>query len=160
MSSRFSTSRVSRSSDSSAVASSSSRSASLNSTSWLRRLSTAALAEASGVRRSWLTADEQGGAQPVGLGERPDGGGLLGEPLLAQRDGGLGGERLEDPAVGGGERVAAQHQRDVVVDRHVGVALGRGRGRAGRRRWRRPARRRVVLHGRAGRRVGAAFAAG
>ena len=29
---------------------------------------TAALAEASGVRRSWLTADEQGGAHPVGLG--------------------------------------------------------------------------------------------
>ena len=48
--------RVSRSSDSSAVASSSSESSRLQSTSWLRRLVTAAFAEASGVRRSWLTA--------------------------------------------------------------------------------------------------------
>ncbi len=56
MSSRLSTSRASRSSDSSAVASSSSRSALVQRTSGERRLVTAALAEASGVRRSWLTA--------------------------------------------------------------------------------------------------------
>ncbi len=56
MSSRLSTRWASRSSDSSAVASSSSRSSSPHCTSSERRLVTAALAEASGVRRSWLTA--------------------------------------------------------------------------------------------------------
>ena len=56
MSSRLSTRWVSRSSDSSAVASSSSRSSSVHRMSGERRLVTAALAEASGVRRSWLTA--------------------------------------------------------------------------------------------------------
>ena len=56
MSSRFSTSRVSRSSDSRAVASSSSRSSARPLTSVLLRLSTAAVADASGERRSWLTA--------------------------------------------------------------------------------------------------------
>ena len=56
MSSRFSISRVSWSSDSSAVASSSARSSSVHRTVRLRRLVTAALAEASGPRRSWLTA--------------------------------------------------------------------------------------------------------
>ena len=66
---------------------------------------------------------EQRGAHPVGLGERPGGGGLLGEALLAQRDRGLGGERLDDAPVGGGQRPAAQHQGELVVDRHVGVAL-------------------------------------
>src|SRR5690348_8894231 len=55
-SSRLSTSRVSRSSDSSAVASSSAWSSAPHRTSVERRLVTAALAEASGVRRSWLTA--------------------------------------------------------------------------------------------------------
>ena len=104
MSSRFSTSRVSRSSDSSAVASSSSRSSSSNSTSWLRRLVTAAFAEASGVRRSWLTAESSAVRSRSASAERPGGGGLLGEPLLAQRDGGLGGERLDDPPVGGRQR--------------------------------------------------------
>src|SRR4051794_24173205 len=56
MSRRFSTRPRSRSSDSSAVASSSARSSSSKWTSALRRLLTAAVADASGVRRSWLTA--------------------------------------------------------------------------------------------------------
>ena len=56
MSSRFPTRCVSRSSDSSAVASSSSWSSAVQFTSGERRLVTAALADASGVRRSWLTA--------------------------------------------------------------------------------------------------------
>ena len=56
MSSRLSTRWVSRSSDSSAVASSSSWSSAAQSTSADRRLVTAAFADASGVRRSWLTA--------------------------------------------------------------------------------------------------------
>ena len=56
MSSRFSISAVSLSRDSSAVATSSSRSASTRSRSTLRSVETAALAAASGVRRSWPTA--------------------------------------------------------------------------------------------------------
>ena len=162
MSSRFSTSRTSRSRDSSAVASSSSRSSlARRCTSWLRRLVTAALAEASGVRRSWLTADEQRGAQPVGLGEGLGGGGLLGQALLAQRDGGLGGERLDHPPVGGGERMPAQHQGEVVVDRDRRRRPASGPGTAGRRPRPRSARQsgsRCSV--RAGRRVGAALQQG
>ena len=56
MSSRLPTRRDSLSSDSSAVASSSARSAAFQVISGERRLVTAAFAEASGVRRSWLTA--------------------------------------------------------------------------------------------------------
>ncbi len=56
MSSRFSTSRVSRSSDSSAVARSSWRSVSSKTTFGVRSPWTAAFAEARGARRSWLTA--------------------------------------------------------------------------------------------------------
>lgn len=56
MSSRLSTSRVSLTSDSSAVASSSATSSGENSTSGLRSEPTEASAAASGVRRSWLTA--------------------------------------------------------------------------------------------------------
>ena len=56
-SSRLPTSAVSWSIDSSMVASSSAVSSAEKSTSSLRRLDTAALAPASGVRRSWLTAD-------------------------------------------------------------------------------------------------------
>ena len=88
------------------------------------------MAEASGVRRSWLTAASSAvrirSASASGRGL----GGLLGEAFLAQRDGGLGGERLHDAAVGGGQRAAAQHQGEVVVDGHVDVALaGRPAGR-------------------------------
>ena len=126
MSSRFSTRRVSRSRDSSAVASSSSRSASLKTTSVLRRLVDRGLGR--GQRGAQVVADrgEQRGAHPVDLGERPGGGGLLGEPLLPQRDGGLGGERLDHPAVGGGERMSAQDEGELVVDGDLDVALGRG----------------------------------
>ena len=56
MSSRFSTTPLNRSNDSSAVASSSARSPSLSGRSDMRRVPTAALADASGVRKSWLTA--------------------------------------------------------------------------------------------------------
>ena len=71
-------------------------------------------------RRTQVVADrgEQRGAHPVGLGERPGGGGLLGEPFLAQRDGGLGGERLDDAPVGGLQPPAAEHDGQPVVDRH------------------------------------------
>ena len=71
MSSRLSTRRVSRSSDSSAVASSSARSASLP----LRRPGCAGgrprpWPRRAGVRRSWLTAASSAVRSPVGLGER------------------------------------------------------------------------------------------
>ena len=67
---------------------------------------------------------EQGGAQPVGLGEGFDRGGLLGEPLLAQRDGGLGGECLDEAPVGGGEDASAGGEGEHVVDGDVDFALG------------------------------------
>ena len=65
---------------------------------------TAALAEASGVRRSWLTADSSAVRNRSASAERLGGRGLFGQPFLAQRDGGLRGERLDHPPVGGGER--------------------------------------------------------
>jgi hypothetical protein len=73
---------------------------------------------------------EQGRPHPVGLGQRQRLGGLLGQPLLAQRDGGLRGERLDDPPVAGLQRAAPQHQREVVADRHVARTLGRGVARS------------------------------
>ena len=65
-----------------------------------------------GKRRAQVVADrgQQGGAQPVDLRELADRGGALFEALLPQRDRGLGGERLDDPAVSGGQGVSAQHQ--------------------------------------------------
>ena len=91
-----------------------------------RRLSTAALAEARGVRRSWLTADSRAVRILSASASGPAARGLFGEALLAQRDRGLGGEGLHDPPVGGGQRAAAQHQGELVVDGDVGVALVRG----------------------------------
>ena len=111
--------------------------------------STAALAEASGVRRSWLTAASSAVRIRSASASGRACGGLGGEPLLAQRDGGLGGERLDDAAVGGRERPPAQHQRQVVVDGDLGVALARARRRSRRRRWPRPARRPGRADGRA-----------
>ena len=67
-------------------------------TSVCRRLLTLALIEASGVRRSWLTAREQRGAHPVALGQRLGLGGLGAQPLPVQRGGGLGGEAGQQPA--------------------------------------------------------------
>ena len=94
-----------------------------------------------GQRGAQVVADrgEQRGAHPVGLGQLAGLGGLLGQPLLAQRDRGLGGEGVQHAPVGGGEGTAAQDQREVVVDRHLGVAVVGARRRARRRRWRRPA---------------------
>ena len=75
------------------------------------------------MRRSWLTAASSAVRIRSASASGPRRRGLLGEALLAQRDGGLGGERLDDAPVGGGQRPAAQHQGEVVVDGHVGVAL-------------------------------------
>ena len=161
MSSRFSTSRVSRSSDSSAVASSSSRSASLKATSLAAQAVDRRLGR--GQRGAQVVADrgQQRGAQPVGLGQRPDRGGLLGQPLLPQRDRGLGGEGLDHPPVGGGERVSAQDQGEVVVDRDRRRRPRRASGTAGRRPRRRPARRPGrAADVRAGGRVGSALQQG
>ena len=123
-----STRRSSRSRDSSAVASSSARSSARPG----RRRgcagsSTAALAEASGVRRSWLTAASRAVRIRSASASGPAVGRLLGQPLLAQRDGGLGGEGLQHAPVGGRQRPAAQRP---------------ARGRRRRARPRRPRRRR------------------
>src|ERR1700704_5124661 len=138
MSSRFSTSRVSLSSDSSAVASSSSRSKSLNATSSLRRLVTAAFADANGGRRSWLTADSKAlrsrsasltwlmaaarAARIPGAG----GAGGGGDPLLAQGNRGLSGEGFHHPPVRGGENASTEDQRDIVVDWDVHLSFTGG----------------------------------
>ena len=125
MSSRFSTSRISLSSDSSAVASSSSRSASLNDDVGAAQAGHGGLGRRQ--RGAQVVADrgEQRAAQPVGLADLAGRRGLLGEPFLAQRDRGLGGERLDDPPVGGGEDPSTQDERELVVDRDVDVGLAR-----------------------------------
>ena len=105
MSSRLSTSRLSRSSDSSTVASSSSRSCAVNRDAGRAQAADGRLR--GGERRAQVVADrrEQGGAHPVHLGQWPGGRGLGAEAFLAQGDDGLGGEGLDDPPVGGGQRV-------------------------------------------------------
>ena len=123
MSSRFSTSRVSRSKDSSAVARSSCRSLSSNITLGVRSPWTAAFAEASGARRSWLTARSRAVRSLSASAIGPRRGGLLGEALLSQGEGSLNGEGLDDALVGGVEGPALQHQRERVVDGHLDVAL-------------------------------------
>ena len=110
-------------------------------TSGLRRLATAALAEASGVRRSWLTAASSAVRIRSASASGPAVGGLPREPFLAQRDGGLGGERLDDAPVGGRQGAAAQDEGERVVDGDLDVAVRRASCRAARRRRPRPARR-------------------
>ena len=85
------------------------------------------MAEASGVRRSWLTAAQQRGAELVGLRNRDGRGGLFGQSLLTQRQGRLYGECLHDAAVPCLQRGAPQDEHEVVVDGHIDVA-GAGRG--------------------------------
>ena len=122
-SSRLPTSAVSWSTDSSTVASSSAVSSAENPTSSLRRLDTAALAAASGVRRSWLTADSSD--------RRSSSACAMASALLASsassrcltRPAACVGDRVEHPAVAGGE-LAARHQHPELVvadlDRGVG----------------------------------------
>ncbi len=131
MSSRFSTSRISLSSDSSAVASSSSRSCVAEGDVVAAQAGDRGLGR--GERGAQVVADrgEQGGAQPVGLAERAGGGGLLGEPFLAQRDRGLGGERLDHPPVGGGQRIRPHRTSDTSSSTGTSTSPCAGR-RAGR----------------------------
>ena len=91
-----------------------------------RRLVTAALAEASGVRRSWLTAASSAvrirSASAIGLAASAG----RGQPLLLERGGRVGGERAEHPAVGGGQRAGrARPGTASSVDRHVDVGVVR-----------------------------------
>ncbi len=97
--SRFSTTAARASVDSSMVASSSARSAAAKSMSGWRRLDTAALI--AGQRGAQVVADsgEQGGAEPVDLGQFPGVACLGGQALGLQRAGGGGGELGEDSAV-------------------------------------------------------------
>ena len=123
--------------------------------------STAALAEASGVRRSWLTAASSAvrirSASASGLAGR----GLLGQPLLAQRERGLGGERLDDPPVGrrraAGRAAPAtgRRRRRTSTSPSAGVQARRLADGGGD-----PPGLRVALPVRAGRRVRAAFQQG
>ena len=80
-----------------------------------------------GERRTQVVAHgrQQRRAQLVHFGQRSDRGRLLGQPFLAQRDRRLGRERLHHPAIRGGQRMPAQHQRERVVDRDVGAARRR-----------------------------------
>ena len=104
MSSRFSISWVSRSSDSSAVSSSSWRASRATRSRSLRSEVTDALADASGLRRSWLTACEQRGPGAVGLGDDRGLGGPVGELLALVDDRGLRREGGQQPPVSGPHR--------------------------------------------------------
>ncbi len=90
------------------VASSSAVSSAEKPMSSLRRLDTAAFAAASGVRRSWLTADKQ---RPSEFVCARDGFGfarLLGQFRLLGEPGRLVGDGPEHPTVAGGQLVAGQ----------------------------------------------------
>ncbi len=86
---------------------------------------TAAFAEASGERRSWLTARKQRGPQLVRLGQRLGLGRGLPQPATVEQRGSVGGERPDQPALVGGEVPALQHQHQAVPGRDLGVALVR-----------------------------------
>ncbi len=126
MSSRFSTSRESRSSDSSTVASSSSLSAGLNTTSGLRRPLTAALADASGVRRSWLTALSSAVRSRSTSASGPAAAACSASRSWRSATAACVGEGLGQPPVGGGQRMAVQHQGQLGVDQDLGIPVGRG----------------------------------
>ncbi len=104
MSSRLSTRWASRSSDSSAVASSSSRSSCVPL--HVGRPQAGHRGLGRGQRGAQVVADrrEQRGAHPVRLGDGPGRLGLGGQPLLLQRRRRVGGERAQHPAVGRGQR--------------------------------------------------------
>ena len=123
MSSRLSTSRASWSSDSSAVRSSSSRSCGVQLTSSLRRLVMAALADASGLRRSCPTAASSAVRVWSACGQRLGGGRGLGQPVPLEDHGGLGGERADDALVLGQQRAAAQGEHEGVAGGHLGVGV-------------------------------------
>ncbi len=127
MSSRLSTSAASRSSDSSAVSSSSSRSSVDHSTSRLSRLVTAALADASGVRRSWLTAASSAVRIRSASASGAACAAVSASRCCSQHDGGLGGEGADEPLVVGVQRSPLQGERELVADRDDGVASS-GRG--------------------------------
>ena len=78
-----------------------------------------------GDRRAQVVADggEQRGPHPVGGGDRLGRLRLGREPLLLERDGGVGGERAEHPPVVGRQRPPGQRERERVGDGdvHVGV---------------------------------------
>ena len=122
MSSRLSTRWASRSSDSSAVASSSSRSSWLHCTSCERRLVTAALAEASGVRRSWLTAASSAvrirSASAMGRAASASAASRCCSSATAAWAANAPSTRRSV----GGQRAAAQRQHQGLADRHLRVA--------------------------------------
>ncbi len=103
-----------------------------------------------GERGAQVVADggEQGGPHAVGLGQRLGLFGLLLQPALAQRDGRLGGEGLQDPAVGGARATGPGRPAPASRRSPRRCRTRRGSCRARRRRWRRCARPR----GRRGRR--------
>ena len=95
---------------------------------------TAALAEASGVRRSWLTAASSAvrirSASAIGRAASAS----AASRCCSSATAGVGGERAEHPAVGGGQRSArAAPATGSSVDRHLDVGVVRA-GRAAARR--------------------------
>ncbi len=99
-----------------------------------------------GQRGAQVVGDggEQGGADPVALGEPAGLGGLPGQPPAFQQRGGLRGEGDQHPAVLGGQHPAAEREHQPVADRDLDVGLvghgdrvradGRARCSRGRRR--------------------------
>ena len=104
-----------------------SSSASSETSSW-RRLETAALMPARGVRRSWPTAASSAERTPVGLGELAGLGGLLGQLLASQARAAAVGERCEQTAVLGEELGA---RRRPAAGHRAGVGAQRGRAAGG-----------------------------
>src|SRR6266566_9352584 len=125
MSSRLSTSLASWSIDSSAAARSSPDCFAVQVMSVERRLLTAALAAASGARRSWLTVASSAvrilSASAIGPAARGPRRG--GQPVLFDRRGGVRREGAEHAAVLGRQRPAAQRETEVAAHRNVHVGV-------------------------------------
>ena len=126
----MSTSPVSRSADSSTVASSSWRSSSDIRSAGSRRLPAAALIAVSGVRRSWPTAESRAVRRPAASARRWASVACGGHPPVAQGEQRLAADGENRARSGRGERAAGADEVHALVDLDVGVGLGGSRAGA------------------------------
>ena len=125
MSRRFSTRARSRSSDSSAVARSSARSSAVNGTS-LRRLLTAAVADASGVRRSWLTALSRAVRNRSTSASAAGRAACSASRSCRRATAACAANASTTRRSSASSGVPAQHEGHGVVHAHLGIAVARG----------------------------------